>query len=141
MGFHFDDSTWAITMHRGDTGSKWIRGQRESETAWTEDDRCLFTVKNASGEAVMQRIYRLDDQWDVGDGWFLLEFHNNDTDTWSPGTYETEWRFDVNPSWDGTAPTGRCVNGLTAGVKMIEGDIVRTKIQSTLTIQGVLGDI
>ena len=47
----------------------------------------------------------------------------------------------MNPSWDGTAPTGRCTNALTAGVKMIEGDIVRTKIQSTLTIQGVLGDI
>ena len=138
--FQFNDSTWAIEMHAGDTGSKWIRGLRESGTPWTSADRCLFTVMNGA-DIIMQRIYRLDDQWGAGDGWMLFELHNNDTDKWTPGTYNTEWRFDVNPQWDGTAPTGRCVNGLTAGVKMIEGSIVRTKIQSTLTIKGVLGDI
>ena len=89
----------------------------------------------------MQRIYRLDDQWGAGNGIFLFELHNNDTDKWEPGTYNTEWRFDVNPAWDGTPPTGRCVNGLTTGVYMIEGDIVRTKIQSTLEIKPVYGDI
>ena len=141
MAWQFDDNTWAITMHRGDTGSKWLGAERESGAEWTEDDRCLFTVKNAAGDIVMQRLYRLDDQWGAGDGWFLLEFHNNDTDQWTPGIYSTEWRFDVNPSWDGTAPTGRCTDAMTAGVNMIEGDIVRTKIQSTLTILGVLGDI
>ena len=139
--FVFNDETCAITMHQGDTGSKWIHAVRESETAWTSADRCLFTVRNAMNEVVMQRIYRLDDQWGAGNGWFLMEFHNNDTDTWQPGAYTTEWRYDVAPSWDGTAPTGRCVNGMTAGVKMVEGSVVRTAIQSTLTIQGVLGDI
>jgi hypothetical protein len=34
-----------------------------------------------------------------------------------------------------------CVNALTAGVRMIEGDVVRTVVQGTLTIQGILGDI
>ena len=140
-GFEFDKETWAIKMHAGDTGSEWLGGTRQSGTAWTSDDRCLFTVTNQQNEIVMQRIYRLDDQWGAGDGIFLFEMHNNDTDKWAPGTYNTEWRFDVNPSWDGTAQTGRCVNGMTAGVHMIEGDIVRTKIQSTLEIKGVLGDI
>ena len=135
-----EDGT-AITMHAGDTGAFKVHATRKSGTAWDEYDRMLWTVTSPTGEIVMQRFYRLDDQWDAGNGWFLLEFHNNETDTWAPGTYETEWRFDVNPSWDGTAQTGRCTNALTAGVKMIEGDIVRTKIQSTLTIQGVLGDI
>ena len=139
-GFYFDPETWAITMNAGDTGSKWLRGQRESGTAWTEDDRCLFTVRSGA-DILMQRIYRLDDQWGAGDGYFLMEFHNGDTDTWPAGTYNTEWRFDIDATWDGTAPTGRCVNGLTAGVAMTDGGVVRTKVQSTLTIQGVLGDI
>jgi len=141
MAFHFDDNTWAITMHRGDTGSKWLGGQRESGTAWTEDDRCMFTVTDGGGAIVMQRIYRLDDQWGAGNGWFLFELHNGDTDTWPNGTYQTEWRFDVAPTWDGTAPVGRCVDGLTAGVKMTDGAIVRTKIQSILSVNNVYGDI
>ena len=141
MAFNFD-SNWAITMHRGDTGSKWVHAERQSGTDWEEEDRCLFTVTNTAGEILMQRIYRLDDQWGAGDGYFLMEFHNNDTDTWTPGTYNTEWRFDVNPQWEsGTAPEGRCVDALATGDRMIEGDIVRTKVQSTMTISGVLGDI
>ena len=139
--FSFDKNTCAINMHAGDTGSKWIHATRGSETAWTSADRCLFTVKNAAGEIVMQRIYRLDDQWGAGDGYYLMEFHNGDTDTWLPGTYNTEWRYDIAATWDGTAPTGRCVNGMTAGVKMTDGGVVRTKVQSTLTISGVLGEI
>ena len=139
--FEFNNDTWAITMHQGDTGSKWIGAARESGAQWTEDDRCLFTVRNASGEKVMQRIYRLDDQWDQGDGWFLMEFHNADTDSLPTGTYNTEWRFDVSPTWDGTAPTGRCVNALTASAHMTDGSIVRTTIQSTMTILGVLGEV
>ena len=139
--FNFNNDTCAISLHAGDTGSKWIHATRGSETAWTSADRCLFTVRNAMNEIVMQRIYRLDDQWGAGNGWFLMEFHNGDTDTWIQGTYNTEWRYDVAPSWDGTAPTGRCVNGMTAGVKMTDGSVVRTKVQSTLTISGVLGDI
>lgn len=139
-GFEFDKSTWAIKMHAGDTGSEWLGGRRKSGTPWTSADRCLFTVRKGS-EIVMQRIYRLDNQWGAGDGIFLFEMHNNDTDTWETGTYDTEWRFDVNPSWDGTPPEGRCVNGLTAEAHMIEGDIVRTKVQSTLEIKAVYGKI
>ena len=128
-------------MHAGDTGSFKIHAERETGTAWTEDDRMQLTVKNAAGETVMQRWYRLDDQYDLGDGTVLVEFHNDDTDDWDAGTYNTELRFDVSPIWSGTAPTARCVDALTAGVEMIEGAIVRTPIQSTLTIRGVLGKI
>ena len=132
----------AITMHSGDTGSFKIGATRESGDEWTSADRMLFTVKNGQGEVVMQRIYRLDDQFDLGNGKVLVEFHNDDTDQWEAGTYSTELRFDVSPIWDGTAPTARCVNALSPGTpKMVEGSIVRTTIQSTLTISGVLGDI
>ena len=138
--FVFNPENFEIKMHAGDTGSKWINAARESGTPWTEYDRCLFTVKNGN-EILMQRIYRLDDQWGAGNGRFLMEFHNNDTDTWPEGTYKTEWRYDIVPSWNGTAPTGRCVDGKASSVKMVEGSIVRTKVQSTLEIKGVLGDI
>lgn len=141
MSFNFDKNTCAITLHKGDTGSKWIHATRESGTPWTEDDRCLFTVMDQQGRIVMQRLYRLDDQWGAGDGYFLMEFHNNDTDTWPDGMYSTEWRYDMVPQWDGTPPEGRCVNALTAGVRMIEGSVVRTKVQSTLRIDGVRGNI
>ena len=143
MAFHFDVNTCAITMHSGDTGSKWIHATRESGTPWTEDDRCLFTVKDPNGVIVMQRLYRLDDQWGAGNGYFLMEFHNNDTDTWAQGQYTTEWRYDVSPSWLlGPVPTGRCVNTLEDGavaIRMTDGAIVRTKVQSTLQILPVSG--
>ena len=141
--FNVDLETMAITMHQGDTGSFKIGATRENETAWTEDDRMLFTVKNGQGEIVLQRIYRLDDQYDLGNGKVLVEFHNDDTDTWEGGTYTTELRFVVDPIWDGTPiPTARCVDALAAGVpQMVEGSIVRTTIQSTLTINGILGEI
>jgi hypothetical protein len=130
----------AITMHAGDTGSFKLHAERESGAEWTSDDRMLFTVK-AGTDIVMQRIYRLDDQYDLGDGTVLIEFHNDDTDDWDVGNYSTEVRFDVSPVWEGTVPTARCVNALTTDARMIEGSIVRTKIQSTLEIQGVLGKI
>ena len=140
--FKVNLDTMAITMHQGDTGSFKIGATRESGDEWTSADRMLFTVRNGQGEVVMQRIYRLDDQFDLGNGKVLVEFHNDDTDTWDAGTYSTELRFDVSPIWDGTAPTARCVDALSPGTpKMIEGSIVRTTIQSTLTISGILGEI
>lgn len=140
--FNVDLETMEITMHQGDTGSFKIGATRGSGEAWTDDDRALFTVRNQQGEAVMMRYYRLDDQYDLGNGKILVEFHNDDTDQWEPGTYNTELRFDVSPVWDGDPPTGRCENALLPGVaKMIEGPVVRTVIQSTLTIQNVLGEI
>ena len=140
--FNVNLDTMEITMQAGDTGSFKIHGERETGEAWTEDDRMQLVVTNGQGEVVLWRIYRLDDQYDLGDGTVLVEFHNDDTDSWDPGDYATELRFDVSPIWDGTPSTARCVNALASGaVKMIEGSVVRTTIQSTLHIQGVLGKI
>ena len=139
--FNVNLETMEIKMHAGDTGSFKVHAERGSGDAWTDVDRMLFTVRDGAGEIVLQRIYRLDDQWEIGDGTVLIEFHNDDTDQWASGAYSTELRFDISPIWQGTAPTARCVNALTSSAKMVEGAIVRTKIQSTLTINGVLGDI
>ena len=139
--FNYNASATEITMHAGDTGAFKIKATRQSGEDWTEDDRMLFTIMNGGGDIVMQRFYRLDDDEGLGNGVVEIQFHNNDTDEWEPGTYTMERRYDVNPRWDGTPPEGMCVNALTAGVKMIEGDVVRTVVQGTLTIQGVLGKI
>ena len=140
-GFYLDPETGDIKMNRGDTGSFWVKETRKNGDVWTEYDRMLFTIKDGQGDIVLQRIYRLDDQWGLGNGVVLIEFHNDDTDTWANGSYQVERRYNINPRWDGTAPTGRCVNGLTSAATMIEGDIVRTVFQGTLTINDVYGEV
>ena len=61
--FNVDLNTMAITMHRGDTGSFKVHASRKSGDSWTADDRMLFTIKNQNGVTVIQRFYRLDDQY------------------------------------------------------------------------------
>lgn len=141
MAFDRNDDATQITMHAGDTGAFKIHAIRGSGEAWTEYDRLLWTVKNASGDIMMQRIYRLDDDEGLGNGVVEIQFHNNDTDSWASGQYSTERRYNINPRWDGEPPEGMCVNALTADARMVEGDVVRTVVQGTLTINGVLGDI
>jgi hypothetical protein len=140
-GFYLDPETGDIKMNRGDTGSFWVKETRKSGDDWTEYDRMLFTIKDAQGNIVLQRFYRLDDQWDQGNGIALIEFHNDDTDTWAPGPYTVERRCVVNPVWDGTPPEGKCEDALRAGVQMIEGDIVRTVYQGSLTIEEIHGEV
>ena len=140
-GFQFDPETGNISMNAGDTGSFAVKCTRSSGEAWTEDSRMLFTITGPNG-IVLQRIYRLDDQWDLGDGVVLIEFHNNDTDDWDAGDYEMERRYNVSPVWDGTPSTARCVDATAAGAaQMVEGVPVRTVFKGTLHIDGVSGRI
>ena len=140
--FTVNTATMDITMYAGDTGSFTFTAEKAGGDAWTEYDRALMTVTNAQGEIVLQRIYRLDDQWDLGDGVVLVEFHNDDTDSWPSGTYGLELRFDVAPVWHGTPSTARCVDARQPGAAyMIEGGNVKTKVKATITIQPVTGKI
>ena len=140
-GFVFDKDTGNVRLYAGDTGSYKLHVTRESGEAWTEDARLLYTITGASG-IVIQRIYRLDDQYDLGDGWILIEFHNDDTDELDPGDYTIEGRANVDPVWDGTPSTARCVDALAAGAAhMIEGVPVRTLFKCTLHIDSVDGRI
>lgn len=128
-------------MNQGDTGSFLVHASRDSGESWTEDSRMLFTVTNQAGDVVIKRIYRLDDQYDLGDGWVLVEFHNEDTDELPPGSYNMERRYNITPIWRGTPPTGRCVDALETDAEMINGDVVRTVFRGTLTIEDILGRI
>ena len=141
-GFIFDPVTGDIQMNAGDTGAFAVHCTRSSGDTWPATARMLFTVTSPAGEIVMQRIYRLDDQWDLGDGIVLIEFHNDDTDEWQAGDYTMERRYNVAPVWDGTPSTARCVNALEEGAAaMIEGVPVRTVFIGTLHIDSVNGRI
>jgi len=140
-GFNHNKETGNIEMNQGDTGSFKVHCSRKSGNAWPDTARMLYTIRDQSGTIMLQRIYRLDDQWGLGDGFVLIEFHNDDTDEWAPGTYQTERRYDVNPIWDGTPSEARCVNALTSDAKMIEGVPVRTVFQGSLRIDTVHGRI
>ena len=140
-GFQVDLQTGDIKMNAGDTGSYKIHVSRVSGDAWTEEGRFLYTITGANG-IVLQRIYRLDDQYDLGDGWILVEFHNDDTDEWDSGDYTIEGRANANPVWEGTPSSARCVDALAEGAaKMIEGVPVRTLFKCTLHIDSVDGRI
>lgn len=141
--FEHDLETGNITMHRGDTGAFKVEAHRKSGIAWTAADRMLWTIKDQGGNIVMQRIYRLDDDDGLGNGVVEIQFHNDDTDQWDPGAYTTERRYNVNPRWKDGAPSsaGACIDAMTTGDEMIEGDVVRTAFQGTLTISGILGEI
>lgn len=141
--FNVDLATGRVTMHRGDTGSFKIHAERSGGDSWTEDDRMLYTVRNSQGEIVLQRFYRLDDQYDLGDGVVLIEFHNDDTDTWANGTYDVERRYIIDPIWEGTAPTSRCADALTADARIVEGSVVRVPAtgHTTMTLDDIYGEV
>lgn len=141
-GFVHDNTTGDIKMNAGDTGSFKVKCTRSSGESWPSTARMLYTITNNQGDIVLQRIYRLDNQWGLGDGVVLIEFHNDDTDSWNPGQYNVERRYDITPVWNGTPSTARCVNALAEGAaQMIEGVPVRTVFKGALTIEGVLGKI
>lgn len=141
VGFEFDTVTGNIRMNAGDTGAIKVHCARTSGEEWTEDSRMLFTVRKGDGTIVMQRIYRLDNQYGLGNGAVLIEFHNDDTDSWDSGDYNMERRYNVSPVWDGTPSGARCVDALTSDAHMIEGVPVRTVFKGTLKIEPVDGRI
>lgn len=136
-----DGQTGNITMHRGDTGAFKVRATRTSGESWTAADRMLFTVRDSGGETMLQRFYRLDTE--LGSGVMEIQFHNNDTDSWVNGVYQAERRYIVAPRWEGTAPEGDCVNAMTAGARIVEGDVVRVPAtgQFSITINDIYGEV
>ena len=108
--FAVDDTTGKIEMNSGDTGDFFVDAARDDGEPFTDDDRAVFTINNAMGETVMERIYGLSDQ-DLGNGTVHVELSNDDTDDLSPGQYTYEFRFVVNPVWvDGRITTGDLVD-------------------------------
>lgn len=139
--FELDKGTMDMKLYRGDTASFWIHAVKKGGADWTDEDRMKMTVTGADGNTVMKRHYRLDDQWDRGDGWVLIEFHNADTEALNNGQYTVELRFYMGATWDGTPGTERCADALAPGAaQLIDGDDIKTAIHASLEIRNVYGE-
>lgn len=130
MAWDVNEQTMAVTMHRGDTGAYWVDLELEDDDEFVEGDVAIYEVWQ--GTVLKQhREFELQPETPTeicpGDGTFLISFRNSDTDTWAIGTYQTEIRVSLNP--------------VRSGGKVVDGDTVRTVVQSTIQINKVYIDI
>ena len=125
--FDVNESTMAVNMHRGDTGAFTVTMELEDNESFVDGDVAIFEVWSGTTRLI-HREFNLQPAeptyTEYGDGVFLIAFRNSDTDTWAPGTYQTEIRVTLNP--------------IRSSGAVVDGDTVRTIVKSTITIQDVL---
>ncbi len=130
MAWNIDPNTMAVTMHKGDTGSYTVTMELEDGESFVDGDVAIYEVWRED-ERMIHREFNLQPDeptyTEYGDGVFLIAFRNSDTDTWSAGSYDTEIRVSLNP--------------VRSSGRVVDGDTVRTVVQSTITIQDVHIDI
>ena len=130
MAFDVNTTTMAIDMHKGDTGSFWVQLELDNGEDFEQGDVAIFEVWQGTTRK-MHREYELQpaepDEKTPGDGLFLIEFENADTDQWAVTTYDTEIRVVLNPT--------RSSGSVTTG------DTVRTVVQNKLNLRSVWIDI
>lgn len=125
--FDVNHDTMAITMHKGDTGAFTVTLSRTSGDEFVDGDVAIFEVWQKTTRLIHREFNLQPDEPtydELGDGKFLLAFRNSDTDTWAAGNYNTEIRVSLNP--------------VRSDGSVVDGNTVRTIIQSTLTIRDVL---
>lgn len=124
MSWNVDDNL-AVTMHQGDTGAYWMT-ITPTEGELTDGDVAIYEVWKGKTKLI-HREFNLQpaEPTDIcpGNGRFLISFVNSDTDTWDPGTYNTEVRVALDP--------------IRSGGQVVDGSNVRTIVQSTITILDV----
>lgn len=128
--FDVNENTMAIDMHKGDTGSFYVEITLDPADDFVAGDVAIFEVWG-NGVRKIHREYDLQpetpDEICLGDGKFLIAFRNSDTDTWAATSYDTEIRVSLNP--------------VRSNGDVVDGDTVRTMVQSTLNIRPVYIDI
>ena len=128
--FSVNKQNMAISLHKGDTGAFTVTMSLRSGEPFVDGDVAIFEVWRGT-TLMMHREFNLQPDEatynEYGDGKFLLAFRNSDTDTWAAGSYSTEIRVSLNP--------------IRSDGKVVDGDTVRTMVQSTLTILDVLINI
>ena len=130
MAWNIDENTMAVTMHKGDTGAYTVTIELEDNEDFVDGDVAIYEVWQGSTRKIHREFNLQPDEptyTEYGDGVFLIAFRNSDTDTWDPGTYNTEIRVSLNP--------------IRSSGKVVDGDTVRTVVKSTIEILGVLIDI
>lgn len=96
---------YTITLSRGDTGALYVEAEatlNDEPYTFGENDRALFSIKNANGEVIMQKACEMENNA------FIVYFLNADTDSLSPGSYSWDVRYIINPYYDSS---GKIVNG------------------------------
>ena len=130
MAFDVNLNTMAIDMHKGDTGSFWVQMELDDGSPFVEGDVAIFEVWQGN-DRLMHREFDLQpdepDDIELGDGQFLIAFRNSDTDRWTTSTKNSEIRVSLNP--------------VRSSGKVVDGDTVRTIVQSTIQILDVKIDI
>lgn len=130
MAWNIDENTMAVTMHKGDTGAYTVTIELEDNEDFVDGDVAIYEVWQGSTRKIHREFNLQPDEptyTEYGDGVFLVAFRNSDTDTWDPGTYNTEIRVSLNP--------------IRSSGKVVDGNTVRTVVKSTIEILGVLIDI
>lgn len=120
--FVVDGEKFTIDMHRGDTGVLAITA--DTEYAFSQVDRAIFTVKDNQGTIVKEVVAQMTDNR------FVVVFNNEDTDSLTPGIYEWDVRFVVSPVY---SVDGRIIDG--------EGGVYTPKDPMTLNLRRTIGQI
>lgn len=123
--FSVDEATGNIQLSVGDTASFSITA---GGYTFAEEDRALFTVKDPSGEVVLERAYPLAEE-EPGNGVFIVQLANADTDYLQPGGYSWDVRYVLHPYYD---EAGRIVSG---------DQVITPKAALTLTLLPVVGEV
>ena len=113
-----------ITLSCGDTASFTVTAvgyEFESE------DRALFTVKDGGGDVILERVYALNTA--LGNGVFLVQLSNADTDRLPPGAYNWDVRYVLHPYYD---ESGRIVDG---------NQVITPKTAQALTLIATVGEV
>lgn len=139
----------SITLSRGDTGAIKFRASAtvkgtEQPYQFTYRDRAIFTIKSGNS-IVKEKISALDEN-----NAFTVVFFNSDTDTLTPGTYNWDVRYVVNPYWQNPVTEKRTVviDGAEQEVdyvvsgQIVDGDqVVTPSTPMTMQLLTVVGDI
>ena len=102
MSWAIDPNTYAVTMHRGDTGAYYITFEGSSG-AYEDGDTAIYMVKSGQTEMIYKEFNlqpETPNSYELGDGKILIAFQNSTTDTWAAGQYNTEFRVARNPKRD-----------------------------------------
>lgn len=124
--FSVDEATGHVRLSVGDTASFKITAT--GGYTFAEEDRALFTVKDPGGAVVLERVYALAAE-DPGNGIFVVNLANADTDSLQPGAYSWDVRYVINPYYD---ERGRIVSG---------DQVITPKAALTLTLLPVVGEV
>lgn len=122
----FSVNGYDISLSRGDTGGIRITAEATlhgEPFTFGADDRALFSIKNAQGEVVKEKVAAMSDNM------FMVYFLNADTDSLSPGSYSWDVRYIIHPYYDAS---GRIVDG---------DQVITPKTPMSMNLLTVVGDV